>query len=102
MGRLFATCVLLTPLCVQAAPNARDTELEQRGVRIGNIEIQVANEPRACCAPSAISRLEAGLASTVLGSTRDGVILNGKLQAGADLGNEIDSLQLLIETRKSC
>lgn len=41
MGRLFATCVLLTPLCAYAGSTARDTELEQRGARIGNIEIQV-------------------------------------------------------------
>src|SRR5262245_24900252 len=34
------------------------------------------------------ARLEAGVASTMLGSTRDGVILNGKLQAGAELGSE--------------
>ena len=34
------------------------------------------------------ARLEAGFASTALGSTRDGLILNGKLQAGADLGHE--------------
>ena len=34
------------------------------------------------------ARLEAGFASTALGSTHDGAILNGRLQAGADLGNE--------------
>lgn len=34
------------------------------------------------------ARLEAGFASTALGSTHDGAILNGKLQAGADLGHE--------------
>ena len=34
------------------------------------------------------ARLEAGFAATALGSTHDGLILNGKLQAGADLGNE--------------
>ena len=34
------------------------------------------------------ARLEAGFASTALGSTQDGAILNGKLQAGADLGRE--------------
>jgi len=34
------------------------------------------------------ARLEAGYASTVLGSTRDAVILNGSLQAGAELGDE--------------
>ncbi|HEY7642800.1 MAG TPA: BamA/TamA family outer membrane protein [Steroidobacteraceae bacterium] len=34
------------------------------------------------------ARLEAGFESTALGSTRDGAILNGKLQAGADLGHE--------------
>jgi outer membrane protein assembly factor BamA len=34
------------------------------------------------------ARLEAGFASTALGSTRDGAILNGKLQAGAELGHE--------------
>ena len=34
------------------------------------------------------ARLEAGFAATALGSTRDGMILNGKLQAGADLGHE--------------
>lgn len=41
MGRLFATCVLLTPLCAHAGSTTRDTELEQRGARIGTIEIQV-------------------------------------------------------------
>jgi outer membrane protein assembly factor BamA len=40
------------------------------------------------------ARLEAGFASTALGSTHDGAILNGRLQAGADLGNE----QYLINT----
>jgi hemolysin activation/secretion protein len=34
------------------------------------------------------ARLEAGFASTAFGSTHDAGILNGKLQAGADLGNE--------------
>ena len=34
------------------------------------------------------ARLEAGFAGTALGSTHDGLILNGKLQAGADLGHE--------------
>lgn len=34
------------------------------------------------------ARLEAGFESTALGSTRDGAILNGKLQAGAELGHE--------------
>jgi outer membrane protein assembly factor BamA len=34
------------------------------------------------------ARLEAGFESTALGSTRDGAILNGKLQAGAELGQE--------------
>ena len=34
------------------------------------------------------ARLEAGFESTALGSTRNGAILNGKLQAGADLGHE--------------
>jgi outer membrane protein assembly factor BamA len=34
------------------------------------------------------ARLEAGFESTALGSTHDGAILNGKLQAGADLGHE--------------
>ncbi|MDY6945877.1 MAG: BamA/TamA family outer membrane protein [Pseudomonadota bacterium] len=34
------------------------------------------------------ARLEAGFASTAFGSTRDALILNGTLQAGADLGNE--------------
>jgi outer membrane protein assembly factor BamA len=34
------------------------------------------------------ARLEAGFASTALGSTHDAGILNGKLQAGADLGHE--------------
>jgi hypothetical protein len=34
------------------------------------------------------ARLEAGFAATALGSTHDAVILNGKLQAGADLGHE--------------
>lgn len=34
------------------------------------------------------ARLEAGFASAALGSTHDGAILNGKVQAGADLGNE--------------
>jgi outer membrane protein assembly factor BamA len=34
------------------------------------------------------ARLEAGFAATALGSTHDGLILNGKLQAGADLGHE--------------
>ena len=34
------------------------------------------------------ARLEAGFAATAFGSTRDGLILNGKLQAGADLGHE--------------
>ena len=34
------------------------------------------------------ARLEAGFAATALGSTHDGAILNGKLQAGADLGHE--------------
>jgi outer membrane protein assembly factor BamA len=34
------------------------------------------------------ARLEAGFESTALGSTRDGAIVNGKLQAGADLGHE--------------
>lgn len=40
------------------------------------------------------ARLEAGFAAAALGSTRNGAILNGKLQAGADLGNE----QYLIHT----
>jgi outer membrane protein assembly factor BamA len=34
------------------------------------------------------ARLEAGFASTALGSTHDAAILNGKLQAGAELGHE--------------
>ena len=34
------------------------------------------------------ARLEAGFASTAFGSTHDAAILNGKLQAGAELGNE--------------
>ncbi|GFE81134.1 hypothetical protein GCM10011487_31340 [Steroidobacter agaridevorans] len=34
------------------------------------------------------ARLEAGFASTAFGSTRDAFILNGVLQAGADLGHE--------------
>ena len=34
------------------------------------------------------ARLEAGFESTAFGSTRDGAILNGKLQAGAALGSE--------------
>jgi outer membrane protein assembly factor BamA len=34
------------------------------------------------------ARLEVGFESTALGSTRDGAILNGTLQAGADLGHE--------------
>jgi outer membrane protein assembly factor BamA len=34
------------------------------------------------------ARLEAGFESAALGSTRDGAILNGRLQAGADLGHE--------------
>lgn len=34
------------------------------------------------------ARLEAGFASTAFGSTRDAFILNGSLQAGADLGHE--------------
>jgi len=34
------------------------------------------------------ARMELGLASTVLGSTRDGIVLNGSLQAGAELGEE--------------
>jgi outer membrane protein assembly factor BamA len=34
------------------------------------------------------ARLEAGFESTALGSTHDGAILNGKLQAGAELGQE--------------
>lgn len=34
------------------------------------------------------ARLEAGFESTALGSTRDGAILNGKLQAGAELAHE--------------
>ena len=34
------------------------------------------------------ARLEAGFAATALGSTHDGLILNGKVQAGADLGHE--------------
>jgi outer membrane protein assembly factor BamA len=34
------------------------------------------------------ARLEAGFESTALGSTHDGAILNGKLQAGAELGHE--------------
>jgi hypothetical protein len=34
------------------------------------------------------ARLEAGFESTAFGSTRDGAILNGKLQAGAELGHE--------------
>jgi len=34
------------------------------------------------------ARLEAGYASTVFGSTRDAFILNGTLQAGADLAHE--------------
>ena len=33
--------LLLTPLCAHAAPVARDAELEQRGARIGTIEVQV-------------------------------------------------------------
>lgn len=40
------------------------------------------------------ARLEAGFAAAALGSTHDGAILNGRLQAGADLGNE----QYLINT----
>ena len=34
------------------------------------------------------ARLEAGFASAALGSTHDGLILNGKVRAGADLGHE--------------
>jgi outer membrane protein assembly factor BamA len=34
------------------------------------------------------AHLEAGFAATALGSTHDGLILNGKLQAGADLGHQ--------------
>ena len=34
------------------------------------------------------ARLEAGFASSAFGSTRDALILNGTLQAGADLGQE--------------
>jgi hypothetical protein len=34
------------------------------------------------------ARLEAGFAAAALGSTNDGLILGGKLQAGADLGHE--------------
>jgi outer membrane protein assembly factor BamA len=33
--------LLLTPLCVHAGPVASDAELEQRGARIGNIQIDV-------------------------------------------------------------
>lgn len=40
------------------------------------------------------ARIEAGLASAAFGSTRDALILNGGLQAGADLGGE----QYLINT----
>lgn len=39
--RSATTWLLLAPLCAHAAPVARDAELEQRGARIGNIEIQV-------------------------------------------------------------
>ena len=34
------------------------------------------------------AHLEAGFAASALGSTHDGLILNGKLQAGAELGHE--------------
>lgn len=34
------------------------------------------------------ARMELGLASAALGSTRDGIVLNGSLQAGAELGDE--------------
>ena len=34
------------------------------------------------------ARVEVGFASTAFGSTRDALVLNGTLQAGADLGNE--------------
>ena len=39
--RKAAQCLLLTPLCAYAGSRARDSELEQRGARIGAIEIQV-------------------------------------------------------------
>ncbi len=39
--RSAAQCLLLTPLCAYAGSSARDSELEQRGARIGIIEIQV-------------------------------------------------------------
>lgn len=39
--RCAMTCLLLAPLCAHAGPVARDAELEQRGARIGNIEIEV-------------------------------------------------------------
>src|SRR3954462_8624432 len=39
--RSAVTLSLLAPLCALAAPVARDAELEQRGARIGNVEVQV-------------------------------------------------------------
>ena len=39
--RSATTLLLFTPLCTHAGPVASDAELEQRGARIGNIEIQV-------------------------------------------------------------
>lgn len=39
--RRAMTCLLLAPWCAHAGPVARDAELEQRGARIGTIEIEV-------------------------------------------------------------
>ncbi len=39
--RSAAKCLLLAPLCGHAGSSARDADLEQRGARIGTIEIEV-------------------------------------------------------------
>ena len=39
--RRAMSCLLLAPLCAHAGPVVRDAELEQRGARIGNIEVEV-------------------------------------------------------------
>lgn len=91
MGRLLwsaAKFLLLTPLCVHAGSNARDSDLEQRGARIGAIEIQVDDVFES---------------TTRLGSARSGLgnVLHIDLAFPLDRSSDIDSMQLLIETRKS-
>jgi hypothetical protein len=72
--------LLLAPCYAHAAPSARDAELEQRGARIGSIEIQVDDvfETTRLAAPYRI-------ANDLHISTQGATVLQ----------------QLLIETRRS-